>query len=165
MIYFNEIYHYGIPRRSGRYPYGSGERPYQDKEEARRQKNIEVGRERLLNRIEKANKLEDVDRLSRKIGWGYTKRASEAHKNVKNIKQLSREILEDEERTASLGKYTRARRALDLALTSIGSSAVTIGGTVAIESLALPIGTLSLPITASALIGYGGYKYYQKTKY
>lgn len=25
----NEIYHYGIKRRSGRYPYGSGDRPYQ----------------------------------------------------------------------------------------------------------------------------------------
>lgn len=25
----NEIYHYGIPRRSGRYPWGSGDRPYQ----------------------------------------------------------------------------------------------------------------------------------------
>lgn len=24
-----ELYHYGIPRRSGRYPYGSGKRPYQ----------------------------------------------------------------------------------------------------------------------------------------
>lgn len=24
-----EIYHYGVKRRSGRYPYGSGERPYQ----------------------------------------------------------------------------------------------------------------------------------------
>lgn len=25
----NEIYHYGIPRRSGRYPWGSGDRPFQ----------------------------------------------------------------------------------------------------------------------------------------
>lgn len=29
MMYENELYHYGIKRRSGRYPYGSGERPYQ----------------------------------------------------------------------------------------------------------------------------------------
>lgn len=27
-----ELYHFGIPHRSGRYPYGSGERPYQDRE-------------------------------------------------------------------------------------------------------------------------------------
>ena len=25
----NELMHYGMPRRSGRYPYGSGEEPYQ----------------------------------------------------------------------------------------------------------------------------------------
>lgn len=30
----SELYHYGIPRRSGRYPYGSGERPYQHLKEA-----------------------------------------------------------------------------------------------------------------------------------
>lgn len=28
----NEIYHYGMPRRSGRYPWGSGKRPFQSKE-------------------------------------------------------------------------------------------------------------------------------------
>lgn len=27
----NELYHYGMPRRSGRYPWGSGERPYQSR--------------------------------------------------------------------------------------------------------------------------------------
>lgn len=25
----NELYHYGIPKRSGRYPWGSGDRPFQ----------------------------------------------------------------------------------------------------------------------------------------
>lgn len=25
----NELFHYGVKRRSGRYPWGSGERPYQ----------------------------------------------------------------------------------------------------------------------------------------
>lgn len=33
-----ELYHYGMPRRSGRYPWGSGERPYQDYPEFRKQK-------------------------------------------------------------------------------------------------------------------------------
>lgn len=31
-----EIYHYGIPRKSGRYPYGSGKEPYQDDPKKRR---------------------------------------------------------------------------------------------------------------------------------
>jgi len=36
------LMHYGIPRRSGRYPYGSGERPFQgeDKEAIRAAKKI-----------------------------------------------------------------------------------------------------------------------------
>lgn len=29
MHYQNELYHYGMPERSGRYPWGSGDRPYQ----------------------------------------------------------------------------------------------------------------------------------------
>lgn len=33
VIYSNELYHYGIKRRSGRYPYGSGDRPFQGKNE------------------------------------------------------------------------------------------------------------------------------------
>ena len=29
MIFDNELFHYGTPRHSGRYPYGSGDNPYQ----------------------------------------------------------------------------------------------------------------------------------------
>lgn len=43
----NEIYHYGIKRRSGRYPYGSGTRPFQDREK-------EYGAE-LFKKSEKRN--------------------------------------------------------------------------------------------------------------
>lgn len=38
----NEIYHFGIKRRSGRYPYGSGERPYQDRESGKKTSKYEV---------------------------------------------------------------------------------------------------------------------------
>lgn len=31
-----ELYHYGIPRKSGRYPYGSGKEPYQSNPKKRR---------------------------------------------------------------------------------------------------------------------------------
>lgn len=34
----DEIYHFGIKRRSGRYPWGSGERPYQSDEKGSRPK-------------------------------------------------------------------------------------------------------------------------------
>lgn len=35
-VYGDELYHYGIPRKSGRYPYGSGKEPYQDDPKKRR---------------------------------------------------------------------------------------------------------------------------------
>lgn len=34
----NEIYHFGTKRHSGRYPYGSGDRPYQDREKLKAEK-------------------------------------------------------------------------------------------------------------------------------
>lgn len=34
----NELYHYGMPRRSGRYPWGSGKRPYQNMEPVKKVK-------------------------------------------------------------------------------------------------------------------------------
>lgn len=35
-VYGDELYHYGVPRKSGRYPYGSGKEPYQDNPQKRR---------------------------------------------------------------------------------------------------------------------------------
>lgn len=37
-----EIYHFGVKRRSGRYPYGSGERPYQDRESSKMDKRNNI---------------------------------------------------------------------------------------------------------------------------
>lgn len=41
----NELYHYGMPRRSGRYPYGSGDRPFQSASRSEIRK-LEKGKER-----------------------------------------------------------------------------------------------------------------------
>lgn len=49
----NELYHFGMPRRSGRYPYGSGDRPYQGEQKKLTQ---EERYERSLARKEKAKK-------------------------------------------------------------------------------------------------------------
>lgn len=35
-VYGDALYHYGVPRKSGRYPYGSGKEPYQDNPKKRR---------------------------------------------------------------------------------------------------------------------------------
>lgn len=54
----NEIYHYGTKRRSGRYPYGSGERPFQGL--SNRNKILKYYKngsltEKALNKLEKIN--------------------------------------------------------------------------------------------------------------
>jgi len=162
----NELYHYGMPRRSGRYPWGSGESPYQSNKELRKQakleklqakidkknqKNLAIGRERLENRIERANIINDVDRLSRKVGWKNTEAAARAHKRVKNVKEISREILSSEERTRILGEYTRKVRRWTVGLTT--------------AFLDTPLAAVALPVAGAGAVALIGYNYFQKTKY
>lgn len=47
-----ELMHYGIKRRSGRYPWGSGERPYQSEEEkAEKKKQKSIKRKETLKKV------------------------------------------------------------------------------------------------------------------
>lgn len=136
------------------------------KDETKRQKNISIGTERLENRIKRANALADVDKLSRKVGWENTKKASEVHKEVKNIKQVSEEILKSEVRTAALGNYTRKVRVGTIALSSTAASTLAVGGSLFITTvLGGPIGSMVIPIGMGAAVGKAGHNYYKKTKY
>lgn len=165
----NEIYHYGMPHRSGRYPYGSGERPYQDRKvarkEARKKKNIEAGKERLTNRISRANALADVDRLSKKIGWENTVKAGNANKKAKEIKNVSKEIMESETRTESLGRYTRNVRLGTVSLTSASAISLAAVGSAYILSSGMSAGVLAIPFAGAGAIAKVGYEYYKKTFY
>ena len=52
-----ELYHYGIPRKSGRYPYGSGKEPYQDDPKKRRlNKDESVPKARSAAKVASAQK-------------------------------------------------------------------------------------------------------------
>lgn len=162
----NELYHYGMPRRSGRYPYGSGERPFQSLRERSAAKNLKIGKERLTNRINRANKLADVDRLSKKIGWKYSEQAGKAHAGIKNLKQVTSEILSDDERTRSLGRYTKWVRVGTVGLTSTVAGSLAVGGSAFVTTvLGLPIASVALPIAAAGATAKIGYDYFQKTKY
>lgn len=169
----NELYHYGIPRRSGRYPWGSGDKPYQSREERRearrqrrRERDISIGRERLENRINKANEIADVDKLSRKVGWKYTQEAGEAHKKVKNIKAISKEIYDDEKRSEKLGKYTRRVRIADVAVTSASIASVSgMSAAYLMNAWGASAATLAVPVVPGLILGKLGYDFYQKTKY
>lgn len=169
----DEIFHYGVPERSGRYKWGSGDRPYQRLEgsdrkaarkEAKRQKNLKIGKERLTNRIAKANT--EADRLSRKIGWGNTEQAGKQFKRMENIRDVSNSILGDEERTIELGNYTRKVRNVIVGATAIG--AIATGGT----SMALAgaftgdsLAALMATVVATSAVAIKGRQQYQKTKY
>lgn len=63
-----ELYHYGIKRRSGRYPYGSGERPYQslkDKIKKEPGYNVDFGRGKTRDGVlKKGTEVERVASLS-----------------------------------------------------------------------------------------------------
>lgn len=175
MITNTELYHYGIPKRSGRYPYGSGDRPYQDrgaaraerrkaKAEAKKKKNIEIGTKRLSNRIDRANQMADVDRLSKKLGWENTVKAGEAHKRTKDLKNAAKEIMEDERRVESLGRYTKNTRRGIFAATLTGMAGV--GGIG--SAYLLSVGTaplLALPIAGAAGIYMIGNEWMKKSYY
>lgn len=178
----DEIYHYGIKRRSGRYPYGSGDRPYQGedvryirdqinrerksrKTESLSKENLKIGQQRLENRKRVASI--QKDRLSQKVGWRNTEKAADANKRLSEINKLTDEILSSEKRTRTLGDYTRKARNKIVTGTAI-SSVAGYGTTAAF--LASVLGSsasvvLTLPVLPAAAIGIAGYEYYQRTKY
>lgn len=178
----DEIFHYGIPHRSGRYPWGSGDRPYQGedvkilREQQNRakqsqrtkelaEKNLKIGRERLENRKRVANI--EADRLSQKIGWKNTEKAAQANKKMAEIKKTTDEILNNEERLRMLGDYTRKVRNTVVTASAIASVSSYGSSSVFLATLLGPsaVSILALPVIPAALVGTIGYKYYQHTKY
>lgn len=68
----NELFHYGIPRRSGRYPYGSGNRPFQSQEKQKTRKHDVIlkttGRNVDPNKLVSLNKIDQNKPLMKKAG-------------------------------------------------------------------------------------------------
>lgn len=76
--YPRELYHFGIPHRSGRYPWGSGSRPYQSEE---------AKKERLSNRASRINQ-RTTKKFSR-LEKGITKRQKKADKEFNKAEKKS----------------------------------------------------------------------------
>lgn len=76
----NEIYHYGIKRRSGRYPYGSGNRPYQDVERARKKNQYQDVSKVSISR----KKLSENTQL--KLTDEVLKKYKDQYKNLSHVK-------------------------------------------------------------------------------
>jgi hypothetical protein len=148
-------------RGSGRYAWGTGNGD--GAKEKKRQKNLDVGRERLTNRVKVANTA--PDKLAGKAGWTNTLKSGEANKRVSEVKKLVDEILQSEDRTASLGQHTRNIRIADIAITSTaGTILATAGSAAAMTALDSVAGIVVAPI-AIGVAAKVGYDYYKKTTY
>lgn len=91
-----ELYHEGKPRRSGRYPYGSGERPFQRLKTATRNRLIAAGTKKVVK-----EKVKDVVSEG-PIG---SQTVTDAQKNVKEISR--RRITKKNIRTLSDDEIVR----------------------------------------------------------
>lgn len=78
------LYHYGIKRRSGRYPYGSGDRPFQGESGSFPKKKNPISRAIQKNRAKKAAQKEMEDR------WRQQKAAAAAAQKEANREQVLR---------------------------------------------------------------------------
>lgn len=145
----DELFHFGIKRRSGRYPYGSGNRPYQDKE---RSFSYRVGAKRLENRRNVLST--QTDKYAAQVGLSNNMKAV----NVEQLNRQTKGILEEDARVEAIGKGTIARRAAGW--TAGGAAAV---GLTAIGAMALDTITLG---AAAGLVPLGmAFIYHRKTTY
>lgn len=160
----NEIYHHGVSgmewgKRNGP-PYPLDAQGKADlraqKQEAKRQKNMARGEERLDNRKKYVNKRYDIDRQATKLGMHNIKKAGELQKQVKDIKSLANEIKEDPARLEAFGKRTFKQRVATISATAIGTGASVVAGMAVGE-----VAVMALP--AAAVIGVGAAVYHQTT--
>lgn len=143
------ICHFGVKRRSGRYPYGSGERPYQDREKTF---SYRVGAKRLENRRNVLST--ENDRFAAKVGLSNNMKSV----NVEQLNQQTRDILAEPERVQYIGRKTIGMRAGAWS----AASAATIG-LAAISAMALDTITFG---AAAGLVPLGmAYIYHRKTTY
>lgn len=145
-----------------------------EKREAKRQKNIATGTERLKNRLKKADSMEETDAQAAKLGWENTKKAGQAQQSVQYIKNLSNEILADEARLERLGEKTNHLRtaikvgaavtaAVLAPISFVGVSGLVYAGIVSsIPSLIAGIGSAVLN---TGIVAGAASEAYDKTKY
>lgn len=109
-LYGNHLEHYGLPRRSGRYKYGSGKDPYQHS--GRRVSHLESKSDRLASKMKKQTSQKTKLRIS-----NYEHKASEAmakrakFKEKEESKRAKRDhAITDIGYTGNLQKAERARK-------------------------------------------------------
>lgn len=129
-----ELYHYGVPRKSGRYPFGSGERPFQGLKG--------FAKTRALKSATKAG----IKKVASNAGATDEKRAEDVKKvqerraTRRNIRTLSDEELRrniqrlrDEKTLKDLldNDVNRGKKAMDEALKVVKNASVDVGTDIA----------------------------------
>lgn len=106
----DHLEHYGLPRRSGRYKYGSGKDPYQHS--GRRASHLESKSDRLASKMKKQTSQKTKSRISnyeQKASLYLAKRAK--FKEKEEAKRVKRDhALTDIGYTGNLQKAERARK-------------------------------------------------------
>lgn len=143
----SELYHFGIKRRSGRYPYGSGERPYQGE---KRSLSYRVGEKRLTNRLDVT--AGENDKYAVKAGL----KNNLMSLDFETLNEQTKNILTDLDRVEKIGYGTILRR--------VGAG--TLAGT-ATAGICFIAAAMNMPLAAAAsLVPLGmNYIYYKKTTY
>ena len=119
---FEELYHYGIPRKSGRYPYGSGKEPYQDDPKKRRLNKDESAPKATSKRPEtiwskhrkaQAEKKAAKERESKKVA---EEKTGEERKKAEAAKPVSEKVKEmsDAELNAAIDRLRLEQRYMEL---------------------------------------------------
>jgi hypothetical protein len=95
----NELMHYGTPRHSGRYPYGSGDRPYQGESTAFRLKKKAESLGKSIKAARTKHKRRKAAAKARQAKIDKAKKAEALEKNKKNpnwVKSHMNELTNDE---------------------------------------------------------------------
>lgn len=138
----------------------------QARQDEKRANRIDIATNRMQSRIKVTNDIADVDRLSKKIGWKNTTKAAQANVEAKKVKDITNEILKDDNRLESIGKYTKNVRVATITGTAIGTAASAVLGFATVASItSSPVGAIAAGVIAGTAPLIAGEKFYDKTFY
>lgn len=137
-----ELYHYGIPRKSGRYPYGSGKEPYQSNPKKRR-----------LNKDESASKA--TSRQPESI-WAKHRKIQAEKKTAAEKPQSKAKTMSDEELKRAIARMNLEQEYLS----KISASSATKNGKTFMKNFAEKTDNISKIVGNTSKTLAGAYAIY-----
>lgn len=134
-----EIYHYGIPRKSGRYPFGSGDRPFQGLKGFAKLKAIKTASKKARSKTTTDDKsAENLQKIQERRATRKNVRTLSDDEVRRNIQRLR-----DEKTLKDLldSDVNPGKKAMDQALRVVQSASISVGTDVAKGALKYAIKT------------------------